>query len=30
MHGREWVVAYADGSVHEVGQNQLSTLRWNP
>lgn len=30
MHGREWVVALADGSVQEVRQNQLSTLRWNP
>jgi len=28
--GRISVVAYADGSVQEVRQSELSTLRWNP
>jgi hypothetical protein len=30
MRGRVSVVAYADGSVQEVRQSELSTLRWNP
>lgn len=30
MGGRVTVVAFADGSVQEVRQSQLSTLRWNP
>lgn len=30
QHGRIYVVAYADGSVQEVRQSELNTLRWNP
>ena len=29
-HGRVFVVAFADGSVQEMRQSQVSTLRWNP
>jgi Domain of unknown function (DUF4190) len=29
-HGHISVVTFADGSVQEVGQSQLSSLRWNP
>jgi hypothetical protein len=29
-HGRIFVVAYADGSVQQVTESQLGTLRWNP
>jgi len=30
LHGRIYVVAFADGSVQEIRQSQLNTLRWNP
>lgn len=30
MRGRIYVVAYADGSVQEVPQSMLASLRWNP
>ena len=30
MGGRVCVVAFADGSVQEIRQSQLNTLRWNP
>jgi prepilin-type processing-associated H-X9-DG protein len=30
QHGRRYVVAFADGSVQEIGPSQLDTLRWNP
>jgi hypothetical protein len=30
QHGRIYVVAFADGSVQEIRQSQLNTLRWNP
>jgi hypothetical protein len=30
QHGRIFVVAFADGSVQELRQSQLSGLRWNP
>ena len=30
QNGRIYVVAFADGSVQEVRQSQLDTLRWNP
>lgn len=30
MHGRVTVVTYADGSVQEVRQYDVDTLRWNP
>jgi len=29
-HGREFVVAFADGSVQAVSQSELGTLHWNP
>ena len=29
-HGRIYVVAFADGSVQQLREQQLSTLRWNP
>ena len=28
--GRVFVVAFADGSVQEVPESQLGTLRWDP
>ncbi|MGH7992200.1 MAG: DUF4190 domain-containing protein [Limisphaerales bacterium] len=28
--GRVFVVAFADGSVHEVSESQIGTLRWDP
>jgi hypothetical protein len=30
QNGRIYVVAYADGSVQEVPQSELGSLRWNP
>ena len=29
-HAREFVVAFADGSVQQVRESQLNTLRWDP
>ena len=29
-HGRVYVVALADGSVEQIRESQVSTLRWNP
>jgi hypothetical protein len=29
-HSRVFVVAFADGSVHQLRENQLGTLRWDP
>jgi prepilin-type processing-associated H-X9-DG protein len=29
-HGHDTTVAFADGSVREISQSELGTLRWNP
>jgi hypothetical protein len=30
QQGHIWLVAFADGSVQEIRQSQVNTLRWNP